>query len=105
MSYFVLPAQYAFVGRALAQMDGVGKTLDAEFDFISSAAPWIYEVKGASRYIQEEVSKWIDHAKGQLRKRINVITHSINVMSHDDVFFNNNNNVKDASAETKKDMA
>jgi len=28
MKFFTLPAEYAFVGRALSQMDGVGKTLD-----------------------------------------------------------------------------
>ena len=57
MGYFTLPAEYAFVGRALTQMAGVGKTLDSDFDFISSAAPWIYEVEGASQYLKKEVSK------------------------------------------------
>jgi predicted unusual protein kinase regulating ubiquinone biosynthesis (AarF/ABC1/UbiB family) len=107
MSYFVLPAQYAFVGRALAQMDGVGKSLDAEFDFISSAAPWIYEVKGASRYLQEEVYKWIDHAKDTFRKHINVIAHGINRLSHYDV--DDKNNAKAAAVvvvvEKTKDKA
>lgn len=32
MQYFTLPAEYAFVGRALSQMDGVGKSLDPDFD-------------------------------------------------------------------------
>ena len=58
MSYFTLPAEYAFVGRALSQMDGVGKSLDPEFDFVSAAAPWIYEIKGAGKYVREEVMKW-----------------------------------------------
>ena len=57
MQYFTLPAEYAFVGRALTQMSGVGKTLDDEFDFISSAAPWIYEIKGAKKYLKDELSK------------------------------------------------
>ncbi|KAL3913135.1 MAG: hypothetical protein SGARI_000806, partial [Bacillariaceae sp.] len=55
MSYFSLPAEYAFVARAISQMDGVGKSLDPEFDFISSAAPYLVEVKGADLYIKEEV--------------------------------------------------
>ena len=59
MKYFTLPAEYAFVGRALSQMNGVGKSLDPEFDFVSAAAPWIYEIKGAGLYIKEEALKWI----------------------------------------------
>ena len=60
MQFFTLPAEYAFVGRALTQMAGVGKSLDSEFDFISAAAPWIYEIKGASQYLRDEVSKRLD---------------------------------------------
>ncbi|KAG7372688.1 hypothetical protein IV203_018831 [Nitzschia inconspicua] len=67
MSYFSLPAEYAFVARAISQMDGVGKSLDPEFDFISSAAPYLVEVKGADLYIKDEIlkvlrgwqSKWV----------------------------------------------
>jgi predicted unusual protein kinase regulating ubiquinone biosynthesis (AarF/ABC1/UbiB family) len=59
VQYFTLPAEYAFVGRALSQMDGVGKFLDPEFDFVSSAAPWIYEIKGATKYLKEEICKWL----------------------------------------------
>jgi predicted unusual protein kinase regulating ubiquinone biosynthesis (AarF/ABC1/UbiB family) len=59
MKSFTLPPGYAFVGRALSQMDGVGKSLDPDFDFISSAAPWIYEVKGVGDYLKEEVQKWL----------------------------------------------
>lgn len=62
MSYFTLPAEYAFVARALTQLDGVGKVLDSSFDFISSAAPWVYEVKGAELYLKDEASKWIRRA-------------------------------------------
>lgn len=58
MSYFTLPAEYAFVARALAQMHGVGKTLDPDFDFISSAAPQLVEVKGVGSYLKDEWSKW-----------------------------------------------
>jgi predicted unusual protein kinase regulating ubiquinone biosynthesis (AarF/ABC1/UbiB family) len=61
MQSFTLPAEYAFVGRALIQMDGVGKGLDPEFDFISSAAPSIYEIKGANKYLKEEAAKWLDN--------------------------------------------
>ncbi len=59
MGFFTLPAEYAFVARAISQMDGVGKSLDPDFDFISSAAPYIVEIKGASSYISDEVKKWI----------------------------------------------
>lgn len=58
VQFFTLPAEYAFVGRALSQMDGVGKFLDPDFDFVSSAAPWIYEIKGATKYLKEEALKW-----------------------------------------------
>jgi predicted unusual protein kinase regulating ubiquinone biosynthesis (AarF/ABC1/UbiB family) len=58
MSYFSLPAEYAFVARAISQMDGVGKSLDPEFDFISSAAPYLVEVKGADLYVKEAIIKY-----------------------------------------------
>jgi predicted unusual protein kinase regulating ubiquinone biosynthesis (AarF/ABC1/UbiB family) len=70
MQYFTLPAEYAFVGRAISQMDGVGKTLDPEFDFVSAAAPWIYEIKGATTYVQEEIRKWIDNLRADLSQRL-----------------------------------
>lgn len=57
MKYFDLPAEYAFVARALSQMDGVGKSLDPDFDFISSAAPFIVEIKGAKQYLKDEIEK------------------------------------------------
>lgn len=60
MQYFTLPAEYAFVGRALSQMDGVGKSLDEDFDFVSSAAPWMVEIKGATKYLKEEAIKWLE---------------------------------------------
>ena len=66
MQYFTLPAEYAFVGRALSQMNGVGKSLDPEFDFVSSAAPWIYEIKGAGLYVREEALKWITNIPGKV---------------------------------------
>ena len=59
MQYFTLPAEYAFVARALSQMDGVGKSLDPEFDFVSAAAPWIVEIKGTGLYVKDEALKWI----------------------------------------------
>ena len=59
MSYFTLPAEYAFVARAISQMDGVGKSLDPDFDFISSAAPYIVEIKGTDLYLKDEVFKLI----------------------------------------------
>jgi predicted unusual protein kinase regulating ubiquinone biosynthesis (AarF/ABC1/UbiB family) len=68
MSYFSLPAEYAFVARAISQMDGVGKSLDPEFDFISSAAPYLVEVKGADLYIKEEVIKFFKGLTGRISK-------------------------------------
>ena len=57
MEYFTLQSEYAFVARALSQMDGVGKGLDPEFDFISAAAPYLVEIKGAKKYIVDEAKK------------------------------------------------
>jgi predicted unusual protein kinase regulating ubiquinone biosynthesis (AarF/ABC1/UbiB family) len=54
LSFFTLPAEYAFVARALSQMDGVGKVLDPDFDFISNSAPYIVEIKGAKKFLNEE---------------------------------------------------
>jgi len=55
--YFTLQSEYAFVARALSQMDGVGKGLDPEFDFISASAPYLVEVKGTGRYLIDEARK------------------------------------------------
>jgi hypothetical protein len=52
-----LLAEYAFVARALAQLDGVGKFLNGDFDCISSAAPWMFEIKGVTKFLQEEAAK------------------------------------------------
>lgn len=60
MSYFSLPAEYAFVARAISQMDGVGKSLDPEFDFISSAAPYLVEIKGPDKYLADEIMKFVN---------------------------------------------
>ena len=67
MQYFILPAEYAFVGRALSQMDGVGKTLDSDFDFVSAAAPYIVEIKGAKLYVQDEFNKWLANICNSIR--------------------------------------
>jgi len=68
MPYFTLPAEYAFVARALSQMDGVGKGLDPDFDFISASAPYIVEVKGAEAYLKERALKvFIDAEKNTLK--------------------------------------
>jgi predicted unusual protein kinase regulating ubiquinone biosynthesis (AarF/ABC1/UbiB family) len=66
MSFFSLPAEYAFVARAMTQMDGVGKGLDPDFDFISNAAPYIVEIKGADKYLKEEITKFV----GGIQKQI-----------------------------------
>ncbi len=62
MSFFSLPAEYAFVARAISQMDGVGKSLDPEFDFISNSAPYIVEIKGADKYLKDEIIKFFRDA-------------------------------------------
>jgi predicted unusual protein kinase regulating ubiquinone biosynthesis (AarF/ABC1/UbiB family) len=59
MTFFTLPAEYAFVARAISQMDGVGKGLDADFDFISASAPYLVEIKGGEKYIFDEVKKLV----------------------------------------------
>ena len=66
LKYFKLPAEYAFVARALSQMDGVGKSLDPAFDFISSAAPNIVEIKGAGTYLQDEFAKFVESFQRRL---------------------------------------
>jgi predicted unusual protein kinase regulating ubiquinone biosynthesis (AarF/ABC1/UbiB family) len=66
MQYFTLPAEYAFVGRALTQMDGVGKSLDPDFDFVSASAPWFYEIKGADKYLKDEATKKLDELKSKI---------------------------------------
>jgi predicted unusual protein kinase regulating ubiquinone biosynthesis (AarF/ABC1/UbiB family) len=68
MSYFSLPAEYAFVARAISQMDGVGKSLDPEFDFISSGAPHLMEIKGADLYLKDEVLKFVRGIQGKVTK-------------------------------------
>ena len=35
-------------------MDGVGKGLDPDFDFISNGAPYIVEIKGAKKYLKDQ---------------------------------------------------
>ena len=73
MSYFTLPAEYAFVARAISQMDGVGKSLDPDFDFISNAAPYIVEIKGTDLYLKEEVCKFFR----SLQERIKMLLQSL----------------------------
>jgi predicted unusual protein kinase regulating ubiquinone biosynthesis (AarF/ABC1/UbiB family) len=68
MSFFSLPAEYAFVARAISQMDGVGKSLDPDFDFISNSAPYIVEIKGADKYLTEEVIKSFSNLQSKIAK-------------------------------------
>lgn len=75
MQYFTLPAEYAFVGRALSQMDGVGKTLDGDFDFVSAAAPYIVEIKGTKLYVQDELNKWLVNICNSLRSILKPTTN------------------------------
>lgn len=73
LSFFTLPAEYAFVARALSQMDGVGKNLDAEFDFISCSAPYLVEIKGSEKYLEEEFQKIVNKSlKGTLEFQKNL---------------------------------
>jgi len=66
MSYFTLPAEYTFVARALSQMDGVGKDLDPDFDFISAAAPYLVEIKGGEKYVEDEMQKFMSKVEGRV---------------------------------------
>lgn len=68
MSFFSLPAEYAFVARAISQMDGVGKGLDPDFDFISNSAPYIVEIKGANKYLKEEAIKYVKQFQEKVTK-------------------------------------
>jgi predicted unusual protein kinase regulating ubiquinone biosynthesis (AarF/ABC1/UbiB family) len=68
MSFFSLPAEYAFVARAISQMDGVGRGLDPDFDFISNSAPYIVEIKGADKYLKEEAIKLVMEFQGKITK-------------------------------------
>ena len=68
MSYFTLPAEYAFVARAITQLDGSCKSLDPEFDFISNAAPFIVEIKGTDLYLKEEVLKFITACQDRIKE-------------------------------------
>jgi len=70
MKFFTLPAEYAFVARAISQMDGVGKGLNKNFDFISESAPYIVEVKGVTNFLLESFLKKIDDAKKILEKSL-----------------------------------
>ena len=76
MEYFTLQSEYAFVARALSQMDGVGKGLDPDFDFISAAAPYLVEIKGAKKYLVDEAKKKLkfvyDPEDGMLAKEMNL---------------------------------
>lgn len=76
MAYFTLQSEYAFVARALSQMDGVGKGLDPDFDFISAAAPYIVEVKGTGKYLLDEAMKKLsfvyDPEVGILAREMNI---------------------------------
>jgi predicted unusual protein kinase regulating ubiquinone biosynthesis (AarF/ABC1/UbiB family) len=65
MASFTLQSEYAFVARALSQMDGVGKSLDPEFDFISAAAPYLVEVKGTGKYLTDEIKKKFTFVYGE----------------------------------------
>lgn len=75
MEYFTLQSEYAFVARALSQMDGVGKGLDPDFDFISAAAPYLVEIKGTKKYLVDEAKKKLkfiyDPEDGMMVKEMN----------------------------------
>jgi hypothetical protein len=46
-------------------MDGVGKSLDPDFDFISAAAPYLVEVKGTGKYLTDEIKKKFTFVYGE----------------------------------------
>ena len=35
--------------------------MDPDFDFISNGAPFIYEIKGARKYLKDQVKKFVDN--------------------------------------------
>ena len=47
-------------------MDGVGKELDPDFEFIASVAPAIVEIKGADVYAKEQIQKRWDKVIGRI---------------------------------------
>jgi hypothetical protein len=47
------------VAHAITQIDGVGKGLDPDFDFISNSAPYIVEIDGTNKYLKEEVIMYV----------------------------------------------
>jgi hypothetical protein len=48
------------VAHAITQIDGVGKGLDPDFDFISNSAPYIVEIEeGTNKYLKEEVIMYV----------------------------------------------
>ncbi|KAJ1461275.1 ABC1 family-domain-containing protein [Pelagophyceae sp. CCMP2097] len=68
-TYFVVPPTYAFVSRALSQMQGVGTALDADFEFIAAAAPLLPVVKGTQQYMQDEFAKRVRNFLPTFQKR------------------------------------
>jgi len=56
-SLFVIPSVFAFVARALTQLEGVGKTLDADYEFVTLVAPKVVEVEGSGNYLKGELAK------------------------------------------------
>ena len=66
IKYFKLPAKYAFVARAISQMDGVGKSWDSDFDFILSAALNIVEIKRTTTYLKDEFKKWVNNVQWRM---------------------------------------
>lgn len=54
---FQLPATLAFVSRAMSQMQGVGLGLDPDFEFVAATAPFLPEVKGTQRYLEDSLRK------------------------------------------------
>lgn len=62
--FLQLSSVYTFVFRALAQMGGVGKSLDPDFSFVDRVAPYVTEAEG--------VSFLLDAQLGKLRDALNV---------------------------------
>jgi len=60
--YLQLPAQLAFVARAITQLNGVGTLLDEEFEFIDAVAAKVPE-------IQMERGAGLDYLAGQVFKQ------------------------------------
>lgn len=62
--FLQLSSVYTFVFRALAQMGGVGRALDDDFDFVAAVAPFVAEAEGPGFLVEAQLRRllggWTD---------------------------------------------